>query len=185
MRKRAHVAWKAAVIFLSCVIASYVTVTRHGGLFGVGGSRALLAQPRRERRTPDPNFDLTRMTVMRRVMLEINNSYVDPARVHPRDMLLKGLDAIQRSVAQVLVQHEDHSPTVTVRVDTHEQTFRVDDVNAPWDLEPRWREVFAFLQQHLRGSDVDLRDLEYTAANGMLRTLDPHSVALTPEAQRT
>ena len=70
MRKRAHVAWKAAVIFLSCVIASYVTVTRHGGLFGVGGSRALLAQPRRERRTPDPNFDLTRMTVMRRVMLE-------------------------------------------------------------------------------------------------------------------
>lgn len=182
MRKRAHVAWKAAVIFLSCVIASYVTVTRHGGLFGVGGSRALLAQPRRERRTPDPNFDLTRMTVMRRVMLEINNSYVDPARVHPRDMLLKGLDAIQRSVAQVLVQHEDRSPTVTVRVDTHEQTFRVDDVNAPWDLEPRWREVFAFLQQHLRGSDVDLRDLEYTAANGMLRTLDPHSVALTPEA---
>lgn len=170
------------VIFLSCVIASYVTVTRHGGLFGVGGSRALLAQPRRERRAPDPNFDLTRMTVLRRVMLEINNSYVDPARVHPRDMLLKGLDAIQRSVAQVLVEHEDRGPTVTVRVDTHERTFRVDDVNAPWDLEPRWREVFAFLQEHLRGSDVDLRDLEYTAANGMLRTLDPHSVALTPEA---
>jgi hypothetical protein len=38
-------------------------------------------------------------------------------------MLLKGLDAIQRSVAQVLVRHEDRSPTVTVRVDTHEQTF--------------------------------------------------------------
>lgn len=182
MRNRANAAWKAAVIFLSCVIASYVTVTRHGGLFGVTGSRALLAQPRRAPRTPDPNFDLTRMSVLRHVMLEINNSYVDPARVHPREMLLKGLDAIQRSVAQVLVQHEENAPTVTLRVDTHEQTFRIDDINAPWDLEPRWREIFTFLQARLRGSDVDLRDLEYTAANGMLHTLDPHSVALTPDA---
>lgn len=121
------------------------------------------------------------MSVLRHVLLEVNNNYVDPSRVHPKEMLLKGLDAIQRSIAQVLVRHEENSPTLTVRVDTHEQTFQVGDVNAPWDLENRWREIFTFLQEHLRGTEVDLRDVEYIAANGMLRTLDPHSIALTPD----
>lgn len=176
-------AWKAAVVLLACVCASYVTVARRGGLFGVdvGGSRALNAQPRQGRRAPDPNFDLTRMRVVRHVMLEINNNYVDPSRVHPREMLLKGLDAIQRNVAQVLVRHEEGAREVVVRVDTHERTFSLEEVNAPWNLEAKWREIFTFLQEHLRGTEVDLRDVEYTAANGMLRTLDPHSVALNPE----
>ena len=172
--------WKAALLLVACALASIITVTRHGGLLGLGGSRALLAQPRRER-ARDPNFDLARMGVLRHVLLEINNNYVDPGRVHPREMLLKGLDAIQRSVAQVLVRHEDGAPTLTVRVDTHEQSFDLAGVNAPWDLEARWREIFTFLQTHLRGTDVNLQDVEYIAANGMLHTLDPHSVVLTPE----
>lgn len=181
MRTRLSLAWKASLIFLTCLFASYVTVSRNGGLFGVAGSRSLLAQTRRAPRAPDPNFDLTRMQVLRYVMLEINNNYVDPARVHPQEMMLKGLDAIQRSVAQVLVRHEEGSSTLTVKVDTHEQTFQIGDVRALWDLEPRWREVFAFLQTNLRGSGVDLRDIEYAAANGMLHTLDPHSIVLNPD----
>ena len=46
------------------------------------------------------------------------------------------------------------------------------------------RDVFAFLQDGLRGTDVDLRDVEYAACNGMLHTLDPHSVLLSPEAYK-
>jgi carboxyl-terminal processing protease len=182
MHPRLNAAWKAALVLVTCLFASYATVSRRGGLFGVEGTRSLMAQPRRNAvRTPDPNFDLTQMRVLRYVMLEINNNYVDPNRVHPREMLLKGLDAIQRSVAQVLVRHPDDATTVTVKIDTHEQTFNIGDVRAPWDLEPRWREIFAFLQTHLRGSGVDLRDIEYAAANGMLHTLDPHSIVLSPE----
>ena len=46
------------------------------------------------------------------------------------------------------------------------------------------RDVFAFLQDGLRGTDVDLREVEYAACNGMLHTLDPHSVLLSPEPTR-
>lgn len=180
MRPRWTRPWKAALLLVACALASVITITKRGGLLGLGGSRALLAQPRRDR-ARDPNYDLVRMAVLRHVLLEINNNYVDPDRVHPRDMLLKGLDAIQRSVAQVLVLHEDNAPTLTVRVDTHEQRFDLAGVNAPWDLEARWREIFTFLQANLRNTEVNLQDVEYIAANGMLRTLDPHSVVLTPE----
>ena len=36
----------------------------------------------------------------------------------------------------------------------------------------------------LRGTEVDLREVEYAACNGMLRTLDPHSTLLSPEAYK-
>jgi carboxyl-terminal processing protease len=44
--------------------------------------------------------------------------------------------------------------------------------------------VFAFVQDGLQGTDVDLRDVEYAACNGMLHTLDPHSVLLPPDAYK-
>ena len=40
------------------------------------------------------------------------------------------------------------------------------------------------MQDGLRGTDVDLRDVEYAACNGMLHTLDPHSVLLSPDAYK-
>ena len=69
-----------------------------------------------------------------------------------------------------------------MRVDTQEREFRVDNVLGLWDVSARLRTFFAFVQEGLRGTEVDLREVEYAAANGMLHTLDPHSVLLSPEA---
>src|SRR3954471_6288424 len=106
MQVRWSTAWKAGVVALACACAFYVTIIRKGGGFGVSTSRVSHAQSRPATGTPDPNFDLTQMSVLRYVLLEINNNYVDPSRVHPRVMLLKGLDAIQQKVAQVLVRYD-------------------------------------------------------------------------------
>ena len=60
--------------------------------------------------------------------------------------------------------------------------FRADDVESPWALTWRFQEVFKFLQDKLLpDEDVKLREVEYAAINGMLRTLDPHSILLTPD----
>ena len=71
-----------------------------------------------------------------------------------------------------------------MRVDTQEKTFRVDDVNGPWDVSSHLHDVFAFLQDGLRGTDVDLRDVEYAACNGMLPHPRPALGALSPEAYK-
>ncbi|MDP3276055.1 MAG: MXAN_5808 family serine peptidase [Deltaproteobacteria bacterium] len=191
MQRYRSALWKALVVLLACACASYVTIANKGRGFGfqlsVQGGTPATAQTRsdrghRPRRERDPNYDLTRMVALRFALLEISNSYVDPARIHPRQMLLKGLEAIQRSVAQVLVRHEENSRQVTVVVDTAEHVFEIGDVDSPWKLQTRWREIFQFLQQHLRSQEeVDLQAVEYAAANGMLHTLDPHSILLTPE----
>src|SRR5687768_6257417 len=99
-------------------------------------------------------------------------------------MFLSAQNQVQREVAPVIVLHEEKSPRVKVRVDTEEKEFRVDTVVGPWDVSARLREVFAFLQENLKDTDVELRNVEYAACNGMLHTLDPHSVFLSPDAYR-
>ncbi len=92
---------------------------------------------------------------------------------------------MQRDVAQVIVLRDEGSHEVTVRVGSAEKKFRVDNVQGPWDVSAHLREVFAFLQENLRNSpEVDLPEVEYAACNGMLHTLDPHSVFLSPEGYR-
>jgi carboxyl-terminal processing protease len=133
-----------------------------------------------EVRSREP-YDLTQLTVMNRVILQVKDHYVEPQRVNPQRMLLGGLNAIQQMVAPVLVHYEDGAAEVDVHVYGARRRFRVDDVQSPWALWYRWREIFGFLQANLRGEDVEPREIEYAAINGMLRTLDPHSVFLNPE----
>ena len=133
---------------------------------------------------PKAPYDLTQLTAVKATLEIIRTKYVDPARVKPRQMFLSALNQIQKEVAQVIVHQSDKSNTVRVQVDTESKEFRVDNVQGPWDVAARLREVFVFLQQNLKDSGVDLRDVEYAACNGMLRTLDPHSVFLSPDAYK-
>lgn len=134
---------------------------------------------------PKPPYDLTQLIAVNETLKTIRSKYVDPQRIKPRQMFLSALDEVQKEVAQVIVLHDDKSPKVRVQVETEAKEFRIDNVQGPWDVSARLRDVFAFLQQHLKDDkELDLREVEYAACNGMLRTLDPHSVFMSPEAYR-
>jgi carboxyl-terminal processing protease len=137
--------------------------------------------PRAQAAKQQDSYDLRRLRVLSRVVLKVKDAYVEPKRVDARRMLLSGLSAIQRAVAPVLVHYREGEPKVEVMLYDKKAEFRVDDVTAPWQLTERFKSEFGFLQDNLREEDLDLRDVEYAAVNGMLRTLDPHSVLLTPD----
>jgi carboxyl-terminal processing protease len=137
--------------------------------------------PRAQAAKQQDAYDLRRLRVLSRVILKVKDSYVEPKRVDARRMLLSGLNAIQRSVAPVLVHYHEGDPKVELQLYDKKAEFRVDDVTAPWQLTERFKAIFGFLQDNLREEDLDLRDVEYAAVNGMLRTLDPHSILLTPD----
>jgi carboxyl-terminal processing protease len=130
-------------------------------------------------------YALSKALVVQRTLELISDEYVDPKRVVPRDLLLAALNSVQRDVAQVLVQVDPGAQSAKIRVDDKELSIPVSDVRGPWDVLAKIRTVFAFLETHLKAApDVDLRDVEYAACNGMLKTLDPHSVLFTPEAYK-
>jgi len=127
-------------------------------------------------------WDLTKLQVMNRVIHQVNDDYVDPSRVDHRRMLLAGLDAIQMEVPPVLVHYRDGADTLKLQVNSAQHEFSVADVSSPWELAGRFREVFEFLQEELKDEeDIELNQVEYSAVQGMLKTLDPHTVLLPPE----
>ncbi|HKQ70569.1 MAG TPA: MXAN_5808 family serine peptidase [Polyangiaceae bacterium] len=172
---------KLLVLFGTFALAAYFAITfRAGGLWrGLEPALAVTVSPGQK-----GPYDLTRLEAVNETLKTIRDKYVDPSRVHPREMFLSALNYVQRDVAQVIVLYEEGGGEVTVRVESAEKKFRVDNVQGPWDVSARLREVFAFVQDKLRGTEVDLREVEYAACNGMLHTLDPHSVFLSPDAYK-
>ncbi len=175
---------KALALIFAFGVAFFLASRFPGNGLWDGLAPAIAAGTQSVDSAPAP-YDLTQLKVVNEVIKTVRDRYVDPKRVKPKEMLLSALDYVQKDVAQVIVTREESSPSkVRVRVDTQEREFRVDDVVAPWDVSAHLRDVFAFLQDGLRGTDVDLRDVEYAASNGMLHTLDPHSVLLSPDAYK-
>jgi carboxyl-terminal processing protease len=172
---------KFAALFVAFAVSSWLAIHLRGGGLWDGLAPANAANGSSGKHTPD-NYDLTQLKVVNEVLKNVRDKYVDPKRVKPKDMLLSALNYVQRDVAQVIVLHEEGAPSVKVRVDTQEREYRVDNVLGLWDVSARLRDVFQFVQENLRSTEVDLREVEYAACNGMLHTLDPHSVLLSPEA---
>lgn len=177
---------RALLVTGSLALSTYLalfSLGRYEGLF-----RGLYTHAQAGQNTPGGKkgpYALSKAMVVQRTLELISDEYVDPKRVVPRDLLLASLNAVQRDVAQVLVQVDPAGNTAKIRADDKEISISVSDVKGPWDVLAKVRTVFAFLESTLKDSpDIDLREVEYAACNGMLKTLDPHSVLFSPEAYK-
>lgn len=132
-------------------------------------------------------YDLQSLSILNRAVVHIKEHYVDPSRVDARRMLGAAMEEVQRAIAELLVEVErdaDEVPTgLTVRIDDARQSFDVTDVTDLWQMSFKFKDIFRFISKNLRHHQR-LVDVEYAAINGMLSTLDPHSVLLRPEDYR-
>ena len=178
MAKHVKRFWKPLAIALSVAAGFYLTIERQGKN---GLDIDVNASSHADTGSEAAAYDLAQLRILNRVILLAKEHYIDRTRIQPREMLLSGLDYVQKQIAEVLVRHQDDAPTVEIQVDTATRSFRIDDVDSPWALSFRFKEIFRFVQANLTSDDVDLREVEYAAVNGMLHTLDPHSTLLVPD----
>jgi carboxyl-terminal processing protease len=118
------------------------------------------------------------MTLVYAVLGKVRTRYVNPERVHPQDMLREALDNIQRKIPEVIVWKRGKD-VVEIQVDDTSRRFSIGSVTSPWDLTLRLKKIFAFIQRNLR-PETDRKEVEYAAVDGLLSTLDPHSVLMRP-----
>ncbi len=189
---------KSLLVVVTLALALLLTVTvrdPHGLRLSAGEPLGATPPPVA---TSGKKYDLSSLHVFNATLMRINDSYVDPARVDPKQMLLSALDQVQKSVAEVLVEPHPEEDRIVVRVDTVQKEFRIgcpaskpvaanaptpppckDEVDSPWALSLKMREIFRFIGDNIQPG-TDAKELEYAATNGMLSTLDPHSVLLEP-----
>src|SRR5437660_4548904 len=158
----------------------------------------------------DRSYDLASLDVFRRSIVQIKDNYVDPSRINPKEMFTSALEAVERQVAEVMVEVggpncSDQGPRrepgtsatnpapdcghansnlpegkVRVTVGNATREFDYRDIDTIWQIPLKMREVFSFVRDNLV-TQSDQREIEYAAINGMLSTLDPHSWLLKPD----
>ncbi|MBX3157855.1 MAG: PDZ domain-containing protein [Deltaproteobacteria bacterium] len=127
--------------------------------------------------------DLSALKIFNMTLVRIKDRYVDPSRVDPKKMLYAALDSVQLNIAEVLVEPDAAKRRVKVTVNDRPEVFETDDVDSPWRLAAKLKKVFKFIETNMNAG-ADLAKVEYAAVNGMLGTLDPHSILMDPEQAR-
>ncbi len=130
-------------------------------------------------------YDLAQAQIFSKTLYYVNSQYFDRTRPDPKRMLVGALDFLQRDVPEILVDRfpERDPKQVTVKVNGEQKVFSIERVDSPWSLRSTIKDIFAFIEPRLRPVPSKDRarhlvDIEMTATNGMLYTLDPHSVLL-------
>jgi carboxyl-terminal processing protease len=136
-------------------------------------------------RSDSAGYELAQAQIFSKTLYYVNSQYFDRTRLDPKRMLVGALDFLQRDVPEVLVDRfPEHDPTqVTVKVNGDQKIFSIERVDSPWTLRSTIKDIFAFIEPRLRPVAAKDRarhlvEIEMTATNGMLYTLDPHSVLL-------
>ena len=177
---KAHGRYVVAAIALAFAFVLSVQFSDRGVQFDLRNSSVSASESKGD------EYDLASLKILNKVLLQIKDNYVEPERIDPNKMLVYALDEIQNSIAEVVISfdrdRDDHPNKVDLTVNDKTQTFRVGNIESLWEMSFRLREMFRFVQEHLDSqTEVEYREVEYAAINGMLSTLDPHSTLLPPE----
>ncbi len=127
--------------------------------------------------------DLSQMRIFSKVIIYVKENYVDPKRVKPKEMMVSALEYVEKQVPDVMVDGTAESGKLRLNVNGKLKEFDISHVDSLWKMSFTLKDIFDFIQHNMRPVE-DTRDIEYAAVNGMLQTLDPHSVLLRPEMYR-
>src|SRR6476620_6295441 len=118
--------FKPIVVGISLIDVLFLTYTRRNGPHGM--SPVALEPAHAATKDDKRPYDLTALRVFNNTLMRVNDSYVDPTRIDPKQMLLSALDQVQKSVAEVLVEPHPEQNKVVVGVDTASQEFDISTV---------------------------------------------------------
>ncbi|MAG93076.1 MAG: hypothetical protein CMJ48_04940 [Planctomycetaceae bacterium] len=120
------------------------------------------------------------------VALYLQEHYLDPDRIAPRELIEKTFATLENSVDEIFVENSDPTQSfVAVNVDTNVKMFNLNKVSnskkSLADAMAMLRDVFLFLQANYDG-ETALSKIQYAVLNGFLGGLDPHTLVFSPDA---
>jgi carboxyl-terminal processing protease len=171
----------AAIVVVSLCLTLAASVTAYRFLSGT--PRRASAVDKRHALAGHPRYRLSALRIFSDVLQRVRDTYVDPSRIRPRQMLLSALEALQQEAPEVIVHAQDDGERVIVQVDAYRRSFDAASVRSLHMLYRRLKEVVGFVERHLDRT-TDIRKIEYACINGALSRLDPHSVLWDPQTYR-
>ena len=147
------------------------------------GPSRLEGSPEGLRPAEKSNHDLTALKIFNKVVIYVKDNYVDPKRIRPKEMLIQALEAVEKTLPEVLVEEDAEQNRLTLNVNGKIKEVDVSRVDSLWKMSFTMKDLIDFIASNMQPVE-DTREVEYAAINGMLSTLDPHSILLKPELYR-
>lgn len=135
------------------------------------------------RTTTHQQHEVYNFKVLSSALKYIDKYYVDKAKIDPNQMVIDGLNKLERTINEVLVvfPNPENSSNFTIQVDKNTKTYRDLKINDWKDVSDIMQEVFSFIVPHLKDDRVKTVDIEHAVTDKMLKTLDQYSGIITPE----
>jgi carboxyl-terminal processing protease len=114
-------------------------------------------------------------------VLEITRSYVDPKRMDPMEMLKQSLRGVENAIPDLLVDEAGLPKKVVLNLGERSWNGDTSQVRSVWEMYIVLRGALGFVGRNLPVG-VKASDVELAAVNGLLQSLDPHSVMFSPRA---
>ena len=128
-------------------------------------------------------YRLGELSLLERDLYRVESRYVDKARLDPAEMFEGAMRRVQRQYPEVLVLHPDGSSNLHISVGSYSTVIRLSPITSFDSLYRQLSRVSMILDEHM-SKEIDRKEVEYALVNGMLSTLDPHTILLPPEAAK-
>lgn len=135
-------------------------------------------------------YALPELQLLRATLDRVRTQYVEPERIDPAAMYLAALEAVEHLVPEALFRLD--GDRLSVRLASWRGVLVVPPVRTLDDVERELERVTDLVVRHLPATAVPVLDemedpfapVEYAMTNGVLQTLDPHSLLLPPQESR-
>jgi carboxyl-terminal processing protease len=127
-------------------------------------------------------YSLSSLGILSRTADHVQEQYVDPDRLDWNAMFRGAVEAVEKEIPEVVLRPE--GARLHVQVGDYTTVLASDATDRPERVEALLRRVAAILEQHLSADEIKPEEVEYTLVNGMLATLDPHTVLMQPDNSR-
>lgn len=134
-------------------------------------------------------YDLADLKLTEHALFYVEETYVDPSRVHFEEMFVAALESVERRVPSVMFRRPKGGTLLHVEVGNHRTAWEVPPIQSRKEMMGQLRQVAALLKAHLKPTDIPgvedgndpFAEVEYALIQGALSTLDPHSIFLPPK----
>lgn len=129
------------------------------------------------------DYSLGKLGLLERDLYRVESRYVEKERLDPSEMFDGALKRVQREFPEVLFLRPEGSNNLHISVGAFSKVVGLQPIMNFDMLYQELLRVARILDEHL-SEETERKEVEYALVNGMLSTLDPHTVLLPPAAAR-
>ena len=124
--------------------------------------------------------DLRRFELLNRTAVQISQSYIDPTQIHPKNMFLAAIAKLETEIPQFVLHTEgkDEVPRA-FQLGKFRQEINDAQFTSIWQTVFHLSDALRMIARSGLIHESQLKNLERHASQGLLSTLDKHSVVLT------